>query len=279
VPSDESHVDDDVLALIALGEDVGTADERAHAVRCVRCADEVAALRGVVGLARDARDDGPLVAPPPQVWDRVAAELGLGAEAGVAAAGTGTAGAARAQAVTRDRAARIGEARDDTATAGDRGAGGEVVSLSSRRRARGPWTWVAAAAAVGLVVGGAGTWWVSTRDDRTADVVASATLDALPGWDASGTATVEVDRDGARVLVVDVEGAVDGDAGFREVWLLTPDVSGLVSLGTLAGTSGRFDLPPGLDLDEFSVVDVSEEPFDGDPAHSGDSIVRGPLSA
>ena len=57
------------------------------------------------------------------------------------------------------------------------------------------------------------------------------------------------------------------------------DVSGLVSVGTLAGTSGRFDLPEGLDLDQFSVVDVSEEQFDGDPAHSGDSIVRGPLQA
>jgi hypothetical protein len=58
-----------------------------------------------------------------------------------------------------------------------------------------------------------------------------------------------------------------------------PDVSGLVSLGTLDGSSGRFDLPAGLDLDQFSVVDVSEEQFDGDPAHSGDSIVRGPLEA
>ena len=59
----------------------------------------------------------------------------------------------------------------------------------------------------------------------------------------------------------------------------SPDVSGLVSLGTLDGTSGRFDLPAGLDLTQFSVVDVSEEQFDGDPAHSGDSIVRGPLQA
>ena len=35
-----------------------------------------------------------------------------------------------------------------------------------------------------------------------------------------------------------------------------------------------FEIPAGLDL-ESSPVDVSVEPLDGDPAHSGDSIVRG----
>jgi hypothetical protein len=45
----------------------------------------------------------------------------------------------------------------------------------------------------------------------------------------------------------------------------------------LDGAEGRFDLPDGLDLTQFPVVDVSEEHFDGDPAHSGDSVVRGPL--
>ena len=77
----------------------------------------------------------------------------------------------------------------------------------------------------------------------------------------------------------DDEDEGDDEDGFREVWLLRPDVSGLVSLRTLTGSSGRFDLPAGLDLDEFSVVDVSLEQFDGDPAHSGDSIVRGALEA
>ncbi|WP_448630836.1 anti-sigma factor domain-containing protein [Cellulomonas soli] len=110
-------------------------------------------------------------------------------------------------------------------------------------------------------------------------VTASATLDPLPGWQASGTAVVETSRDGSRVLVVDLADGTPDEGGFREVWLLTPDVSGLISLGTLEGSEGRFDLPDGLDLDEFSVVDVSAERFDGDPAHSGDSIVRGPLGA
>lgn len=45
----------------------------------------------------------------------------------------------------------------------------------------------------------------------------------------------------------------------------------------LDGTDGRFTVPADIDLAEYSLVDISEEPDDGDPQHSGDSIVRGPL--
>jgi len=62
------------------------------------------------------------------------------------------------------------------------------------------------------------------------------------------------------------------------VLLAGSDASELISLGILSGTSGTFTIPDGLDLGTFDLVDVSEEPFDGDPQHSGDSIVRGSLS-
>ena len=244
MPFDEFHVDDDVLALLALGEQVGTAADRAHVQECELCADEVAALAEVVGLARG--EDAELVAPGPQVWERISAELALGG-----------AGAAEPAPV-------------ETAPA-------DVVPLAPRRRPR-SWGWIAGAAAAGVLIGGVGVAWALNRDDRATDVVATATLEPLPGWSAAGSASVETTRDGTRVLVVDVE---DGTptSGFREVWLLTPDAKGLVSVGTLDGSSGRFDLPAGLDLTEFPVVDVSQEPFDGNPAHSGDSIVRGALRA
>ena len=240
MPFDESHVDDDVLALLALGETAGSTADLAHIEECERCSDELASLLDVVGLARSGGPDAVLVAPAPQVWDRVAAELGL----------AGTPSSAEVVA--------------------------PVVSLDSRRpRAA---RWIAAAAAVGLVVGGGATWWIANRPDAVT-VVATAVLEPLPGWDASGSAVVETRSDGSRVLVVDLDKSESSDDGFREVWLLKPDVSGLVSLGTLDGSSGRFDLPAGLDLSQYSVVDVSEEQFDGNPAHSGDSIVRGPLEA
>ena len=114
--------------------------------------------------------------------------------------------------------------------------------------------------------------------DPQAEVVAEAQLDPLPGWEASGQAAVEVAADGSRVLVLTVDETA-GDPGYREVWLIDRDVTRLVSLGVLSGSEGRFTVPDGLDLADFAVVDVSEEPFDGDPAHSGDSIVRGILDA
>jgi hypothetical protein len=51
-----------------------------------------------------------------------------------------------------------------------------------------------------------------------------------------------------------------------------------VSLGVLEGPEGTFPVPEGVDSREFSLVGVSAEPRDGDSAHSGEPIVRGPLA-
>ncbi|MBX9243987.1 anti-sigma factor, partial [Actinotalea ferrariae] len=148
-----------------------------------------------------------------------------------------------------------------------------------RRRPR--TAWIALAAAAGVVVGGAGATlvprWLDAGPDE-AEVLAEAQLDPLPGWEATGQAVVEVAADGSRELVLTVD-EQDGEDGYREVWLIDREVTRLVSLGVLRGSEGRFTVPDGLDLDDFAVVDVSEEPFDGDPAHSGDSVVRGILGA
>ncbi|MEN0128244.1 MAG: anti-sigma factor [Brevundimonas sp.] len=268
MPFDEFHVDDEVLALLALGEEAGTAADRAHVQECELCGDEVAALADVVGLARTGEDT--LVPPRAEVWDRIAAELDL-TPAEVAGAGASVAGSSGAGSSDVDSP---GADVLDAPAAAQPASPGDVVPIQ-RRRPR-AWGWIAGAAAAGIVIGGVGVGWALTRDDRTKDVVATATLEPLPGWDAAGTAKVETTRDGSRVLVVDVDER-STPAGFREVWLLTPDAKGLVSVGTLDGSSGRFDLPTGLDLAEFPVVDVSQEQFDGNPAHSGDSIVRGAL--
>jgi hypothetical protein len=65
---------------------------------------------------------------------------------------------------------------------------------------------------------------------------------------------------------------------FREVWLITADASALVSLGVLDGTEQTFPVPADIDLKDYVLVDVSQEPVDGDANHSGDSIVRGELT-
>ncbi len=276
MPLDETHVDDDVLALLALGEDAGTPDERAHLALCERCAGEVAALSEVVGLARAA--DTEMVAPGPQVWERIAAELELTPAAPATGAHAAPLAGPGPGPVVGEPGPVVGESEAGPGTSEAVVGEPDAVVVPLTRRRRVAWGWIAGAAAAGVVIGGVGVGWVQSRDDRAQTVVATATLEPLPGWSAEGSATVQVARDGTRTLVVDVAEDTAPD-GFREVWLLTPDVSGLVSVGTLAGSSGRFDLPAGLDLDEFSVVDVSQEPFDGNPAHSGDSIVRGALTA
>lgn len=247
------HIDDETLALLALGEDVLDDAARAHLGTCPDCATEVDGLRSVVD---DARAGGPeLVAPGPAVWDRIHAELGLGASSTTPTGGVPTG------------------ASDTTTVASDLAT---VTPLAGRRRRT--WLPVAAAACLALVVGVAGgVWWERRELTPVETTVATADLAPLPGWDdASGEARVEETADGRRQVVVSLD-APAPDGTFREVWLLAEDVSGLVSLGVLEGSEGRFDLPAGLDLAAFPVVDVSEEHFDGDPAHSGDSVVRGPL--
>jgi hypothetical protein len=210
-----------------------------HLAGCAECRRELDELRAVVATAREVEPEDQPVAPPPAVWEAVSAELGL---RGVAA--------------------------------GD--------ELAARRmptgRRRGALLLAAAAAVTGIAVGAAGALLLS-GDDGTApaQVVAQADLAALPEHQGSGSATVHT-SDGERVLVVDVSDLTKGD-GFYEVWLLDSEAQRLVSLGLLEGDEGRFPLPEQVDVGEYPVVDVSIEPTDGDPAHSGNSVVRGTLSS
>ena len=84
-----------------------------------------------------------------------------------------------------------------------------------------------------------------------------------------------------RVLELDVPTLTPDTKGFYEVWLLDEDAKRLVSIGLLdlsQGTTARFPIPDDIDLATYPVVDVSVEPADGNPAHSGDSVVRGTLA-
>ncbi|WP_181781407.1 anti-sigma factor domain-containing protein, partial [Pseudonocardia pini] len=99
--------------------------------------------------------------------------------------------------------------------------------------------------------------------------------------EVSGTAGLE-EVAGDRVVVVSVERAQVPADGYLEAWLTDSGVTRLQALGALrrdgAGWTGRFVLPDGLPLDQLDSVDVSVEHYDGDPSHSGDSLLRGRLS-
>jgi hypothetical protein len=245
-----THSDPADLALHALGEDVGP-DVDAHLASCAECRDEVERLRSVVAVARTTGPDDAPQPPPASVWDGIVAELGLG-----------------------------GAASGDTDEAGTDDPSGAVDELSARRAGSRMRTALVAAAAavVGIALGVGGSALLGDDDSGgQGAVVASAELAALPDRQGTGAATVR-GSGSQRVLVLDVSDLTTG-AGVYEVWLLDADAQRLVSLGLLEGTSGRFALPPSLDVADFPVVDVSIEPLDGDPAHSGDSVVRGTLTS
>jgi hypothetical protein len=264
VPEHSEHVSADDLALRALGEELPDVPE-AHLAACDDCRGELDQLRSVVATARAVEPEDYPSAPPASVWDGIVAELGLDRSAG-----------ADVSAMTDGSAAGSGPT-------GPEGAG--VVPLPAPRQDRqsrrpAAWLLAGAAAVVGLVVGVGATLLATSGDDDELPVVASTELvvlaDDSPGGDA------EIRGSGStRVLELDVPG-LDPDAdGFYEVWLLDEDAQRLVSIGLLdpaQGTQATFPIPEDLDVAEFPVVDVSVEPADGDPAHSGDSIVRGTLT-
>src|SRR5215203_896819 len=71
------HVDPDVLALLALGEDVASAEEQAHVAACADCRAELANLRRTATVGRSAMGAGELLEPSARVWSRIAEELEL----------------------------------------------------------------------------------------------------------------------------------------------------------------------------------------------------------
>ena len=144
-----------------------------------------------------------------------------------------------------------------------------VVPITGRRR-RAWWVGLGVAAAAIVVV----VTLAITRRGDDATVVAAVELERL-GDTGSGRAEL-LDHDGTFQVRLETEG-VDPDDGYLELWLIDPTVTRLVSLGPLR-TDGIYDIPAGVDPAAFPIVDVSVEPVDGDPTHSGDSVLRGELT-
>ena len=155
------------------------------------------------------------------------------------------------------------------------GAAPSQGTSSKRNRGAG---WYALAASVGVVIGGLATFIAmqSPTSTQTPSVIAQASLEPLR--DVEQPAQAEVQQvNGQDVLVVQASGLPSTD-GYYEVWLLAPDAQSMVSVGMLdSSEGGTFTLPAGLDLNQFPVVDISLEHFDGDTSHSADSILRGKL--
>lgn len=278
-PQQAQHLSDEQTLRLALVAPA-SGEESTHLQGCDHCRAEVEATRRVVGALSAPAE---ILEPPAGLWERIRHQIEdeTGAEtedekrhpAGDET-GHGTAGGAATAATRR---APLPWARR----------GGPAPSAPVRRRSqqggqrRGR---LAAAAAAGVLVGavaGAVGFGLaaSGRDDDGGDPgivqIGATTLDPVAAESMSGQARLERDEQGRLLLAVDVSELPED--GYLEVWLRDADATRLVSLGVLDTTTGTLQVPQGIDLTDYPVVDVSQEHLDGDPTHGGQTLVAGAL--
>ena len=239
------HLDPDRLVLLALSDDAEDPGESVHLAECAGCRHDLDALRNVADLGAEGQDLQDLPAPPDRIWRAIEADIAAGPAGSNPAPVT-------VLAERRERAAR--------------------------RRPRLLLPVVAAAAAAVIAV--AGTVIAGRVLDRppTEQVTARATLMPLAKVPADAAGSVRVLSDGE--MVIDVRN-LPLTTGFHEVWLIDPDdVTKMVAIGNLTDKADAvLPVPPGTDLNRYRLVDVSDEPHDGDAAHSGRSLLRGTLTS
>jgi anti-sigma-K factor RskA len=135
------------------------------------------------------------------------------------------------------------------------------------------WLPLAVAAAIALVVGvGIGATLTDGTDQSAPATLATIELDPL-AEDVTPRTAVLRQGEAGRTIELQLAGLPRTD-GFHEVWLLDPETGALVSLGPVRADA-VYAVPDTVDLADLSVLDVSAEPQDGDPTHSGDSLLRG----
>jgi hypothetical protein len=234
-----SHADPEQLAGLALDPTDGPADVREHAETCPECAGLVAAFTGV---RRRAGADA--LVPPP---------AGL-------------------------RAQVLAEART-----GDTSPLSRPVTTEPASRRRVPLWLAGVAAALALLAGvglgriGTGTETPEAVEPPAGTVVAATALTALDSDAERGEASVVQTDDTFTIRVSASE--LGDEPGVHEVWLINVDGKRMISIGLLAsGDEGEFAVPMDLIDQGYRIVDISVEPDDGDPTHSGVSLARGELA-
>ena len=240
-----THLDPDRLADRALGTDPLTMAEEKHLDNCAECREELAQLSRIAELSRQPEE---LVrVPADAIWRSVQGQL----------------------ASQEPAPARTEVAAEPPPTPP------RVRELPRRTPRPRSWFLAAAAAAVGLIIG-IGVTTVAVRD--RVEVTSTTALEALPGHTGQGTAEIVRDQ-GRPELKVQIDAPLTPDR-YREVWLINTDGQRMYPIGVLPDDGkATYPLPPALaeQLQGFTIVDVSIEPYDGNPAHSRESQVRGTL--
>ena len=240
-----THLDPDRLADRALGTDPLTMAEEKHLDNCAECREELAQLSRIAELSRQPEELVPV--PADAIWRSIQGQL-----------------ASQEPAPGRTEVAAEPPPTPPTVS--------ELPHRTPRPRS---WLLAAAAAAVGLIIG-IGVTTVAVRD--RVEVTSTTALEALPGHTGQGTAEIVRDQ-GRPELKVQIDAPLTPDR-YREVWLINTDGQRMYPIGVLPDDGkATYPLPPALaeQLQGFTIVDVSIEPYDGNPDHSRESQVRGTL--
>ncbi|MER6678767.1 anti-sigma factor [Streptomyces sp. NPDC000983] len=260
------HTDDDTLTLVALGQDPSPSVSR-HLGECDRCRRELDQLRRVTAAMKaPSAEDDDLLEPPAELWDSIARELSLDAPDDEATPTDGM----------HPLAAPL-PAAEGLAASAEPSVNGHRPPDKRRRLARFTVALAACAALLGAAAGSTVTWWITQNNTAEAPSAEDGNrLDSLQA-NSAGYASLS-DSDGQRTLDITVKGLPE-TSGYFEVWLMDRSHTKLISMGVL-GPDGHATLPvpDNVDLNEYSEVDVSVQPYNGKPDHSGDSLVRGPYA-
>jgi hypothetical protein len=109
---------------------------------------------------------------------------------------------------------------------------------------------------------------------KPAPAPAATTVPLAPVAGASGATGSASLVDGGKRLHLDVSGL---PAGAYEVWLFDSVIDAR-SIGKASGSKIALDVALPRNASSYSYVDISREPADGNPNHSGESVLRVPLA-
>ncbi|GGL87596.1 MULTISPECIES: anti-sigma factor [Micromonospora] len=263
------HLEHDRLVFLALGESGSDQGEATHLDTCAHCRGELETLRHVAGLATATQPLRDLPAPPEHLWQGIRAEIEAAQELSSPTEARELPSRAEARELPSLTAVRGGQQTAPTS---------RRHQVDRRRRRLTRWALTAATATAAAVLGVVGTLAVvrSTEPAQEQVVLASAPLSAYGPTPPEARGEARVLDDGRLHLHV---ANLPEVPGYYEVWLINPVNGEMFSVGVLgAGSDVLLPLPAKVDLRAYNVVDVSAEQFDNDPAHSGDSLLRGTLT-
>ena len=260
-----AHPDPEDLALAALPAEPSDPGVVAHLAECGTCRARVDELAHTVALAQDgAAGVGDTGGPPDRVWAAIAAELGDELPSAESPPRR------QPPQPPQPPKARRQLPPPQRPKARRRVLVAAVVAL------------VALVAGVGIGLGAGALGGGAGEGQPSSSIVAQ--LQPIGPLDPAGSGTLTAtEQAGVRTMAVRLTGVPDtAGADYLEEWLMNGAGTEIVALGALTrddtGYTGSFTVPSNLPMAQLDLVDVSAEHYDGNPGHSGVSILRGTLA-